>query len=636
MLWCEKLIDNLQEPQIINDSKTPSGRVHVGSLRGVLIHDAIFRSLKRRKIPVRYLFGVDDYDPVDEIPAGEDEHFKKYLGMPLCNVPAPPGSTANDMADHFIQEFFDVFNELGVKTETYRMRDIYRSGKFNEAIDIILRHKDTVRKVYKEVSKAERPESWYPFQVICEACGRIGTTEVIAYDGNEVTYQCRPDLVKWATGCGHEGKIPPFDGNGKLPWKLEWVAKWHVFNITIEGAGKDHSTKGGSRDVSAKCLREIFQGPPPLNIPYEFFLVGGAKMSSSRGLGATARAMADFLPPEILRFLMLRTFPKRPVNFSTDEKYIIKVFNDFDRLHSRVSGDADRAADEDKTLYQLCELGTEIYDYSANFQLIITLVQMPHLDVEEEMEKQKGFPLTDTEKDHLRRRIEAAQHWVDHYAVEEEKTKVQVKLPEKAEELNVVQRAFLSRLSEALDGISWKDEIIQSKIFHTTRTTPIKQPMAFQAMYRVLLDRRSGPKAGNLLVVLKPDFVRNRFMELPYSQVEFWLETGMESTEFELWIEKEKLRILSGYAHIHLISCEDEQKSESYDFQRIGAVELYLTLDDNKEYIKRLLFKEEPNSTPNNLWNDLPEFEIWACDYLRKVEKEYQLPNIHSYNQQPS
>ena len=52
--------------------------------------------------------------------------------------------------------------------------------------------------------------------------------------------------------------MSPFDGRGKLPWKLEWVAKWVTFPVTIEGAGKDHSTKGGSRDVSEACLRAIY------------------------------------------------------------------------------------------------------------------------------------------------------------------------------------------------------------------------------------------------------------------------------------------------------------------------------------------------------------------------------------------
>ena len=89
MLWCDKLAKRVSGPQLINDSKTPSGRVHVGALRGVLIHDAVFRTLKDHGIPVRYTFGVDDYDPLDELPAGHAEFFP-----PLPGSAVVPGSAA--------------------------------------------------------------------------------------------------------------------------------------------------------------------------------------------------------------------------------------------------------------------------------------------------------------------------------------------------------------------------------------------------------------------------------------------------------------------------------------------------------------------------------------------------------------
>ncbi|HEV7866451.1 MAG TPA: lysine--tRNA ligase, partial [Chthoniobacteraceae bacterium] len=166
MFWTEEIAARCTGPQLINDSKTPSGRVHVGALRGVLIHDAIFRTLREKGVEARYLFGVDDFDPVDEIPKGEDEHFGQYIGRPLCNTPAPGGGTASDMAEHYMAEFWQIFDELGVKAERYRMRDLYRSGKLNEPIDTILRAADKVRRVYKEVSNSDRPAHWHPFQVI--------------------------------------------------------------------------------------------------------------------------------------------------------------------------------------------------------------------------------------------------------------------------------------------------------------------------------------------------------------------------------------------------------------------------------------------------------------------------------------
>ncbi len=575
MFWTEEVAAKCSGPQIVNDSKTPSGRVHVGALRGVLIHDAIYRALRGKGIEARYMFGMDDYDPLDEIPAGKDEHFARYLGQPLCNVPPPDGSAATDMAEHYMGEFWGVFEDLGVRVERYRMRDVYRSGRFNSVIDTVLRNAETVRRVYLEVSNSNRPPTWYPFQVICENCGRIGTTEVYDYDGAQVSYRCRPDMVKWARGCGHEGKISPFDGRGKMPWKLEWVAKWVTFGVTIEGAGKDHSTKGGARDVSSACLRAIFSKEPPLNVPYEFFLVGGAKMSSSRGVGASARDMADLLPPDVLRFLMIRTKPNSPVNFDVHEEGIVKLFNEFDRFHARVHREKNATADE-KAVMALAE-STPDEDYEiANFQLVSALVQMPHVDPLREVERRAGRALTDTERRHLDRRIHAARVWVERYASEEEQTRIQETLPARAAELSAAQRAFLQALAAALPSTRWEDDALQALIFETARLTPIEQPLAFKAIYRVLLDRDAGPKAGNLLAFLDPKFVIPRFQELPVSRPDFWRETAISAEDFGKWIAQNREKIASATyatgAELDLVSFETT-----------------FVMKDGKRHLKRVL-----------------------------------------------
>lgn len=523
MQWLDSLVASVDpsQPQVINDSKTPSGRVHVGALRGVLIHDAVYRALVEKQIPVQYMFGVDDYDPLDELPAGQQDFFRPYLGQPLCNVPAPPGSSATDLADYFISEFFGVFAELGVGPHTYRMRDVYKSGRFNEDIRAILTHADDVRRVYKEVSHSERPPHWYPFQALCEQCGRIGTTEVYEFDGVEVKYRCRRDLVKWATGCDHSGSVSPFNGNGKLPWKLEWVAKWHTFGITIEGAGKDHTTKGGSRDVAAACMKAIFGQDAPKNIPYEFFLVGGAKMSSSRGVGASAREMAHLLPPEVLRFLVLKSPPNRPVNFSPNEEHTVKLFNEFDRLRTAMLK-SPPPNEADRRLFHLClaHPDDDVPAYEPPFQLLTTLLQMPHLDVEQEIAKRKGSELTPVETQHLARRIESARYWLDHYASEEEKIRVQESVPRSALDLSVEQKAFLQSLAAALVGVAWEDEPLQTTIFSTAKQIPMASAVAFEAIYRAFLDRTSGPRAGSLLATLDPAFVLGRLEEITNPQGE--------------------------------------------------------------------------------------------------------------------
>jgi lysyl-tRNA synthetase class 1 len=194
MSWLDDLEKHLHEAdvQVVNDAKSPSGRPHVGALRGVLIHDAVYKYLKDKGIKSKYIYGSDDYDPMDELPGGETtEKYGKYLGAPLSNVPAPEGSEHKDIAMHYISDFFKIFDELGVETELYLMRDYYKSGFFNEAIDTLLNRAAEVREIYKRVSNSDRPNDWFPAQVVCEKCGKLGTTQIIDWDGKESTYICR-------------------------------------------------------------------------------------------------------------------------------------------------------------------------------------------------------------------------------------------------------------------------------------------------------------------------------------------------------------------------------------------------------------------------------------------------------------
>jgi len=588
-MWNEKLIEKLTGPQLVNDSKTPSGRVHVGSLRGVLTHDAIYRALLSHGFTARYSYGIDDFDPLDGLPADAEPWLKDYLGHPLCNVPAPEKSSATDLADHYIAEFLDIFTELGVGAEIYRTRDLYRSGWFNEAIDAILKKAHIVRKVYAEVSHAKRPNDWFPFQVICERCGKIGATEVTDYDGKEVSYKCRPDLVTWATGCGSCGKVSPFDGNGKLPWKLEWVAKWHTFGITIEGAGKDHCTRGGSREVAAACLRSIFDEAPPLNVPYEFFLVGGAKMSSSKAVGTAAREMADLLPPEILRFLMFRAPPKKTVNFSADYEYLVKLYNEHDRLvESRLSGRA--TAEQEKTLQMIAVDSRSTAYHPVGFQLLTALLQLPHIDIEKEIEHRSATGPGALDKDGLHKRLGSARYWLEHFASEADRLVLQPEVPDSVYQLSESQRAFLSLLGNRFPRNRITENEYQCFIFDVARLTPIDHKLAFQALYRVLFDKDQGPKGGALFSYLDTDFLIRRFSGVSYSIEGFWHETGVTPDLCEAWISEHEQSIsrMEFALLINAVGSVEPSPDSGRSLRGVGVVEIYAKLDNGREHAIRV------------------------------------------------
>lgn len=517
--WADKIAEEAGSCAVVNDSKTPSGRVHVGSLRGVVIHDVIYRALCQAQKPAQFLYGVDDYDALDTVPKYLNRaDFVDYLGFPLCNVPSPDPS-ARSYADFFMDEFLEVFAYLGVKPQIYYLHDLYRSGKLNHHIDLFLRHAQTIREVYKEVSKSDRPDNWYPFHPICENCGKIATTVTTDYQDGKVFYTCEPDSMNYVKGCGHSGWISPFDGNGKLPWKVEWVAKWDVLGVTIELAGKDHSQKGGSRDVANAICRRVLHKEPPFHSPYEFILVNGTKMSSSKGVGSSAKEIAELLPPEILRFLMLRNMPRTVINFQPNYETITRLFRDYDTLQSKFQATPDLPAEEVAPL-RYAQLGDEIITHpTLELSTIISLLQIPHLDMEQEVRSRlhaNGITeISEQDWQKLQERIAVARRWLENYAEPEEKLIIYwEELPETAHTLTPEQRHYLGVLSDRLSDCHWEGETLQNTIFAVSKELGIGQKEAFSAIYLGFLGKERGPKAGHLFSYLDRQFVLKRLREL--------------------------------------------------------------------------------------------------------------------------
>src|SRR3990167_11277034 len=54
-------------------------------------------------------------------------------------------------------------------------------------------------------------------------------------------------------------------------------------------------------------------------------------MASSKGIGTSAREMSQILPPEVLRFLIVRTPIQTALDFNPYGNTILNLFDDYDR-----------------------------------------------------------------------------------------------------------------------------------------------------------------------------------------------------------------------------------------------------------------------------------------------------------------
>src|SRR3989344_1802170 len=205
MLWADRIageIVNTRKPRngatfLIRDEKTISGRVHVGSMRGVAIHGLVSEVLTEQGAENEYRYELNDFDPFDTVPSYlNQETFNEHLGKPLYAVPSPEEGFAN-YAEYFGKEFTDVHQKAGFTPSYYRLTELYKTGKMDPLIRTALARAKDISRIQKEVSGSEKAEEWLPVSVICEQCGKIMSTRAYDFDGETVAYACdqTPDGV---------------------------------------------------------------------------------------------------------------------------------------------------------------------------------------------------------------------------------------------------------------------------------------------------------------------------------------------------------------------------------------------------------------------------------------------------------
>ncbi|MGA2968006.1 MAG: lysine--tRNA ligase [Candidatus Levyibacteriota bacterium] len=502
MFWADKVAEDIitsgkHKPYWVDDMKTPSGFSHVGSLMGPVIHSMIFRALKDAGQKTTYTFVINDFDTMDELSPQLKEDFRQYMGMSLKQVPSPVSEYTN-LADYFAGDFISSIQSLGVEAKILSSWELYHQGKFDSEIKDALDNAEKIQDIYQKISGSNKKAAgWLPFQVICEKCGKLGTTKVFAWDGKKVSYRCEPNLVKWAQGCAHEGKISPFGGTGKLPWKVDWAAHWKVIGVTVEGAGKDHASAGGSYDIAMAICKEVFKYETPFKLPYEFILIGGKKMSSSKGVGLKAHDLVKILPPEVGRFLFARAGIKSQSNFDPVETNAIPVlFDDYQKAADAYfnNGDKDLAR-----AFELSQVGKIQKPPAIRFSVLAQWVQMPNM--EEEIKREE-----------LGEWAKYARVWVEKFAPENDKFTIQKTVPATVQNLSNAQKTFLKKVTGELDK-KWNGEEFQTRIYDIGKEMGLNGKEAFAAIYLSLIGKDHGPKAAWLILSLDNEFVKKRFNE---------------------------------------------------------------------------------------------------------------------------
>lgn len=504
MQWLNNIVDELinRHPEgeiIVSSGVSPSGTYHLGTLREVLTAEVILRELKRRGRKARHYHISDDLDVFRKVPVDVPTDFEKYLGMPLCDVPSPDG-TDKSYADYFLKDLIIAAEGLHLEMETIRAHEKYRSGFFVPAIETALSHIDTIKKVLENISGRKLDDQWSPIQIIEDGYLKNRRFVSIQPDSQEITYEGKdgqPKTVSYA------------HGEVKLNWRIDWPARWALLGVQAEPFGRDHATKGGSYDTGVEIVKQVYDAEAPLPLPYNFINKTGdtKKMSKSAGDTVTAADLLKLLPAEIVWFFVIRYSPDKLLFFD-EGPTLMRLFDEFSELLSK----PDKTADEQQ-LIDICLQGVEAQTISRiPFTHLVASYQAALKDADKTIDiiaRTEHSEVAKAEAGIIRNELKFIDEWLQSSAPED----VKFALTETAEPsaFSEVETAFFTGLADKIlkappdaDG-GWFHQAIYE--FKTDEFSPKDM---FQALYRLLIGKTSGPRAGWFLSILPRDWLIDR------------------------------------------------------------------------------------------------------------------------------
>jgi lysyl-tRNA synthetase class 1 len=498
MQWLNKIVDEVIErhPEgeiLLESGGSPSGTYHLGHMRELVICDALLLELRRRGREARHIYFVDDLDNLRKIPFNVPPEFEKYLGYPICDVPTPEGSDQS-YADYFLQTLIDGCEALGIDVEFIRSHQKYREGFFVPAIERSLEHIPEIRHALETVSGRQLDDKWSPIQVIEN--GRLKKRPFLSIDDKAKTLQYedvegKPQTIRYD------------DGSVKLDWRLDWPGRWWLLKVQVEPSGRDHMTKGSSYDTGVQIMEEVYKANPPYPVAYDFInMVGDTKkMSASKGTGLDATEGSKIMPPEVVRYFILRAAPLKRLYFDPVHG-VVQLMDEFAAFAAK----ADKTKSEQQ-LWYLCTRG-------ANERRTVSSVPFSHLvasyqsslkDVKKTIEvikRTEHVEAAEADAHIIREELKFIDVWLEKRAPEDVKFSLQETV--KAEDFSDTQKSFFAQLADKIEQApeEAEGEWFHKAVYDLKDSSGLQPKQLFQSLYELLIGKASGPRAGWFLSTL--------------------------------------------------------------------------------------------------------------------------------------
>ncbi len=475
-------------------------------------------------LSAKLIFIVDTADPLRKVYDFLSDDYEKWIGHPLGSIPAPDengnATESGTYGEYFLGPFLDALKQIGVVPELVDNYQSYVSGKFTPAIKTFIEKKDEVKEIIERVSGRELDDDWFPFN----PAGSDGSMDGVIVTG------CEWPIISWRDSLGVEGESDlSVTGvfHGKLPWRLDWPAKWFWLGVTCEAFGKDHGASGGSYDTGKELVGLLdYDAPHPLT--YEWIQVKGmGPMSSSTGITIGPVETLKLIPPEIMRFVIAKAKVGRHIDFDTGGA-LFEAADEYERSHSwliseefgddmskrqRVAMETQLGAMRLSQVERNADASDSIGGVSFKHLSMLAQIKSDDDDIWKSLQLSKH--LSGEPSDALKNRLNRMRYWIssEHFPVDA-KIRLQSKLSDAAiQNISMESKEYLEKLSEVLSNCNWDVDSIRDCICDLAKERGIGLRNAFVMLYWIFLDQHHGPKMANLLVELESDYVIGMILE---------------------------------------------------------------------------------------------------------------------------
>ncbi|MEX2014579.1 MAG: lysine--tRNA ligase [Candidatus Saccharimonadales bacterium] len=503
MNWLKNIVDEVVKlyPKgeiLIESGGSPSGEYHLGHMRELVICDAILLELRNRGREARHIYFVDDLDGLRKIPANIPAEYEKYLGRPLCDISSPDAKLS--YADYFIKGLKKGCESLGIEVEFIRSHEKYRSGFFTEAIEKSLDNLGQIKNILETVSNRKLGSEWSPIQV--NEGGYLKKRRFISIDEKAKT-------LSYEDKEGSTKSISYLDGNVKLDWRIDWPARWWLLDVAVEPFGRDHASAGGSYDTGKQVVEKIFGTTAPVAVKYDFINLFGdtKKMSASKGTGLSAAEAASIIPSEVMRYFILNAPPNKLLHFDPIGG-LTRLVDDFAELLSKPDKD-----EREKRLIELCTNGVASVVSSVPFSHLVASYQSALKDPDKTLDtigRTEHAVNVKAQRKVILEELKFIDSWLDKWAPDEVKFDILDKVDES--QFSQSEKKYLRTLADKIEsGPEEADgEWLHKAVYEFKDQIELEPKQLFQILYRVLIGKDSGPRAGWFLSTLPRDWLISR------------------------------------------------------------------------------------------------------------------------------